>query len=96
MEFHLNYYYYLDAFIDFGSTRMCSLTGLKHLPADRFLFKPPYCFPCGLSSIQPPNFNCPNGVWNAESKRLFVEKTNGQCLKVEVRHLYYIETIKNK
>lgn len=88
-------------FIDFGNTRMCSLKELKRLRgvAVRFLSEPPYCFPCALSSIQPSIINCPDGVWNHESKQLFVNKTDGIELEADVRHdsssLNDMDAIKN-
>lgn len=68
---------------------MCSLDELRRLRgvgAVRFLTEPPYCFPCALSSIQPSMINCPDGIWNLESKQLFVNKTDGEEVDADVRY----------
>lgn len=73
-------------FIDFGNTHKCVLKDLRRFRgvSSHFLTLPPYCYQCSLAFIQPSQVNAPDGVWRAEAIKMFVDKTDGIELEIEV------------
>lgn len=81
-------------FIDFGNTRKCNLNELRAFRgvSSQFITLPPYCYQCSLVYIQPSQVNAPDGIWTAEDNRIFVAKTDGVELEIEVTISTPIET----
>lgn len=72
--------------MDFGNTHKCVLKDLRRLRgvSSNFLTLPPYCYQCALAFIQPSQVNAPDGVWRPEAVEMFVDKTDGIEIQIEV------------
>lgn len=77
----------LVEFIDFGNMEQRTLSELKSLRGvpNQFLLDPPHCFQCAPAFIQPSQVRAPDGIWPKKGKECFVNKTDGNEVKIEVR-----------
>lgn len=73
-------------FIDFGNIDVVNLKALKRLRgvATQYMEVPSNCFECSLAKVQPSQVNAPDGVWQTEANKEFMDKTDGEEIEIEV------------